>query len=235
MDMFDIYLDTAEPTEPSEIRLGETDLTKPTGQLSTGSLWIACNVAARATRRRSHVLALHRYCLSLELVGVRPFDLEPGRDVRNRRAHLEAEWVRLAAAIPVAYSGIEQLGLHLHGPCMRNDRWIADKRLELCQRLETAGVDPAASVVWYCRTPRRRVDRFADPQKFAMPKAEWASVRVRDMLIAIPDALALARDLRSQVTAHTLSPEVMALRIQDVAFVQSLLRELLTQVLKHPR
>jgi hypothetical protein len=203
-------------------------------RLWTPDIPLACKVAVRVSFSRHYSYALTKYSLSCWVFSTPGIDLDPSNSPNIRLSSFFEDHVRLATAIFLAYSAIEELDLHLkasESKPSRNEKgeWNPEVRRELEQRLAKAGIDLHEPFLWSIRGPQRRIERKRPPKPLSRPL--WGGWSVRDIYVNIVDALADASWLRSKVSAHGFSRLASSLSPYDVANVQHLARRLILETL----
>jgi hypothetical protein len=178
----------------------------------------ACRLAAAASMRRAYTYALALYGVSLSIHSNHPIDLEHYLPPGEHRSPIPHDHVRFAYAIVTAYAVLEQLGLALHGEAFQNGKWIPAKRADLEHRLVRAGLNLAEPALWQLRGGPTRLEARRRTQ--TLRKSEWAWGPVRDEDVAVVDAIADVRWLRSAVAAHDVKDLASLLSIYDVANAQ---------------
>ena len=190
--------------------------------LQTSGFPRACRLAAIASTKRAYTYALSLYQVSQSIHANHPMDLEHYLLPNQHRSQLPHDHVRFAYSIVTAYAVLEQLGLALNGPAFEYGKWIPEKRADLEQRLTRAGFNLAESALWHLRGGRTRLEMRRKTQ--ALRRADWASGRVRDEEVAVVDAIADLRSLRSGIAAHDVKDLACLLSVYDVANAQYLAR-----------
>ena len=182
----------------------------------------ACELAAKASRKRKYSYAIALYDVSQKLHANHPMDLHfdlRSVDIRSAALH---DHVRFGYSLVAAYAVLEQLGLALNGPAFKDGNWLPDKRAELENRLKLASVDLMTPMIWHLRGGRTTLElrRKTQPLK----KARWSGGRVRDEEVDVADAIADLRWLRSGVAAHDVKKLARLLSVFDVLNAQLLAR-----------
>jgi hypothetical protein len=139
--------------------------------------------------------------------------------------------VRLASAIMIAHSILEDFGLEVRAsssnPSRMNGAWNPSVQRGLEKRLIGAGIELDERIVWTVRGPRRRLDaRRPIPSR---GKYRWSRGWVRDCAVELVDAIAHVDWLREKVASRSvrciapdcldteLSVFMQRLRMQGVA------------------
>jgi hypothetical protein len=195
------------------------------GSVHTADLPVACHIAANASRDRRFVYAFALYRLSHAIHANAIMDLDPRYYPIQHRSTYAIDHARYAYAIVTAYAAVEQLGLGLNQQAFHEKRWIPSVRQELEQRLQEAGVNLRETVVWQLRGGKTRLEKGR--RRTLAQKAIWSFGKLRDEEIAVVDAIAELRFLRSGVAAHRMSDLARVLSVHDVANGQNLARRLL--------
>jgi hypothetical protein len=197
----------------------------------------ACGMAARASSRHSRTYALAKYAVSMQLFGVHGIDMDPSHARHMVVPCRPGGQVRLACALEIAYSIMEDLGLEIRArkdlPSRIGGEWNPPVRDDLLNRLRKAGVLTERPFHWMVRGPKTAVEaKRATPGGSREP---WTySVMVRDREIPLVDAILHADWLRDRVAAHAANRLTRSLSPYDVVNVQMLARSLLLDVLAHP-
>jgi hypothetical protein len=142
-----------------------------------------------------------------------------------------SDHVRMASAITLAYSAIEELQLEPvpkdNEPIKTATGWNEKARRDLDMRLRSSGVEIAEPLGWTRRGSQTRVHKAQ--RAAAGAKQPWTKGIVRDRAVAIEDALLEASWLRSKCTTHKYQKSTSSISMYDVANVQSLARRLLLE------
>lgn len=193
-------------------------------ELSARCFPLSCEVAAKASRKRSHVYALALYMQSQRLHCNHVMDLEPCRWPYEHRSPLPRDHARFAYAIVTAYAVLEQLGLEVRAsnqrPSMINGQWNPVVRADLEERLRRQNVDLTNTAIWCVRGARSRIEADRPPRR--VRRAPWAYRQVRDVEVELVDAINDLSWLRSRVSAHRLRDVVEILSVHDVSNAQYL-------------
>jgi hypothetical protein len=215
--------------EPRDV--GTTTHTK--SYMSKSGLLDACDLANRASRKRSSSYALHKLALSYQSSSPQMMDLHPGQSPRQFGVQTDPIYhVYLANAVTLAYSAIEELGLEIRSNSknpskMPDGTWNPVVKADLEKRLRTSGIDISKTHIWTLRGPQTRIERKRPPPSAGKPS--WSGGNVRDVNVRLIDALALASRLRSGTTTHRFSDTARSLTVYDAHNVQSLARHLIME------
>lgn len=207
------------------------------GGWSMSGFPLACRIAARVSRRLSLQYALAKLKLSCETASFHEIDLDPYHSESIPRWHRTEDHVRLATAIVLAYSVIEELALEVRAshknPSSINCQWNPVVKRELEDRLKRAGIDLSDPVVWSIRGGRSRLEAERPKHLFLRStRTPWTRWDIRDRHVEVVDAIGHASFLRSRVSSHRLKPAlVRMLSAYDVANVQHLARRLFLEPL----
>jgi len=202
------------------------------GYWSMDGFPLACRIVARLSHSLRHQYALAKFKLSSEYASFAWIDLDPSHSETIPRWHRAEDHVRLATAIVLAYSVLEELGLEVRAsaknPSSINGQWNPVVRKELEDRLERAGIDHSDPVVWNVRGGKSQLEAERPQYLYTKTKrTPWTRWSIRDRLVEIVDAIGHASFLRSKVSSHRLKPSwVRMLSAYDVANVQHLARRL---------
>lgn len=200
---------------------------------SMSGLIDACRLANRASRARNVAYAVHKLTLSYRSCSPYLMDLDPSESPRLFRVQADPIYhVYFANAVTLAYSAIEELGLEIRASAqnpskMPNGSWNPTVKTDLEQRLQSAGIDLSDDQLWTLRGPKTRIERNRPPPSVGKPS--WSRGSVRDVNVALIDALALASWLRSRTTTHRFSETTKSLTVYDAHNVQSLARRLIME------
>jgi hypothetical protein len=194
----------------------------------------ACQVAAKASRRKRWSYAITKYLFSVQLHSLPSVDLDPFRAPHFGVSPFLENHVAYGYAILAAYSALEDLGLEVRASADKPSRtggghWNPDVKADLEGRLTQAGINLDEPILWAIRGPVRKLDR----KRIVTPLelASWARGSVRDCEIAVVDAISHTSWLRDRVVAHAFTDLTKGLNSYDVTNVQRLLRRLLLESL----
>jgi hypothetical protein len=212
--------------------LEEEELNRARSRAYSGhNIPLACMVAAKTSFRRGHTYALFKLMLSYDLHCVHTMDLEPRYSLYLPKSPFADDHVRLAQSIVLAYGVLEELGLEIRAstskPSMRGGKWNPAVKTELEERLRRSRINLSETVLWLRRGPPTRLEGRRPPR--VISKAPWAYRNVRDVEVAVIDAIADVSWLRSKVAAHKLGDLAAVLRAYDVSNAQNLARRLLLE------
>jgi hypothetical protein len=139
--------------------------------------------------------------------------------------------VRMASAITLAYSAIEELQLEPrpigNKPVKTEAGWDQAAQGDLHRRLQSHGVDISDPLGWAKRGSQTRVHKSKRAAVGA--RQPWTKGIVRDMAVTVDDALLEASWLRSKCTTHKYQKATSSISMHDVANVQLLSRRLLLE------
>ena len=218
--------------EPFSIEPREAGTTSnTTSYMSKSGLLDACSLANHASHKRASSYALHKLALSYQSSSPHMMDLDPGESPRRFQVQTDPIYhVYLANAVTLAYSAIEELGLEIRANSMNPSKmpdgtWNPAVKADLEKRLQKSGIDIADTHIWTLRGPKTRIEKKRPPPSAGKPS--WSRGNVRDVLISLIDALALASWLRSGTTTHRFSDTARSLTVYDAHNIQSLARHLI--------
>jgi hypothetical protein len=161
-------------------------------------------------------------------------DLHPGESPRRFRVQTDPIYhVYLAnAVVTFAYSAIEELGLEICASSqnrskMPNGSWNPIVKTNLEGRLQKAHIDLSDDQIWTLRGPKTQIERERPPPSSGRPS--WSRGSMRDVNVALIDALALASWPRSRTTTHRFSETTRSLTVYGAHNVQSLARRLIME------
>jgi hypothetical protein len=194
------------------------------GPAASGKLTIAST---------SQSYAMHKLALSYRSAGAHHMEMHP----RYPRPEFGVQrdpmmHVRIASAITLAYSAIEEMQLEVRASSQNPSRlkdgsWNPVVRNELERRLLKAKIDIKDPFIWTLRGPKTRIERSR--QIPSIGKTKWTYGMVRDREVSIVDALAYASWLRSTTTTHRFTNVSKSLTVYDAYNVQFLARRLLME------
>lgn len=205
----------------------------PTRFLSKPGIPLACKIAAKASFRRKHVIALNKFFISSNLHATHWIDLDPGHSPNIPLSPFPQDHLKFAYAIMIAYSIVEELQLEIRAnqqnPTFINGRWNPTVKDDLERRLTEAGIDINQPISWNVRGAKKTLERRRPPK--AIAKAKWAYGLVRDCDIMLIDAISDLSWIRSKITAHKVDEDIKKLSVYDVANAQQLARRLILESL----
>jgi len=201
----------------------------------------AIRIAAKASRRRPDQYALVKFIFSLHDTYVDPADLRPDEhdyfhDEHRASSH-PADHILRTRAIVAAYGVIEEIGLEVRAtgkPSLLPGRtaWNPPVKKDLEARLLAAGVDIDRPVQWLVRDgPRRAIEKETRDRTFDPTAAPWKAGPVRDLQVAVIDAINVCSWMRSKVSAHKVSKYAATVTAVDVHNCQMVARRLLLESL----
>lgn len=202
--------------------------------IESSGFGLACQIAARASRRKALSYAVHSLAFSQGMACLHHMDLDPSH-WRHTPAvsRFYRDHVRFAYAIISAYAVLEQLNLEVRASSSRPSRpggkWNPIVRADLEERLRGQGVNLGETALWTVRGTPRRVERDRPTKALAAPEWKWG--RIRDQEVVLIDAIADLSWLRSKVAAHRVSELTTSLTPYDVTNGQYLARRLLLESL----
>jgi hypothetical protein len=207
------------------------------GHWATSGFPLACRIAVRVSYSLRLEYALAKFKLSSETASFGWIDLDPCHSETIPRWHRAEDHVRLATAIVLAYSVLEELELEVRAsarnPSSVKGQWNPVVKRELEDRLEQAGIDLSDPVVWSVRGGKSRLEAERPQHLYATStRTPWTRWDIRDRHVEVVDAIGHASFLRSKVSSHRLKPSwVRMLSAYDVANVQHLARRLFLETL----
>jgi len=223
-----VSLDT---TLIDERLLRDADKSRRIDTMAMGGIAEACGVAARASWRRSRAYAIGRLHFSMVFFSTHHMDRHPAYTEVMPKSQDPLMHVKFAEAIVLAYGAIEELGLNVKAspekPNTKNGQWNPPVLADLEGRLRSAGLDPYAAVLWEVRGRKTMLEtvRAAKAQR-RLPWTRWPDVR--DVDVALVDAIAHVSWLRSKVSADAAPHELRSvLSPYDVANAQHVAREVI--------
>lgn len=186
----------------------------------------AVSLAAKVSYKRKLILALLKYQFACEIHSNDLNDLYPEyfKLSKNPSDHL-----RIANAIVVFYSILEELGLEIRAnkdnPSKIDGKWNSKVKDELINRLVKSKINLNNKVNWHLRSTPTKIEKLNKPE--IVGKSKWAESKIRDSQIEIIDAIAYASWLRSKIASHKLNKAFTSLSIYDVANINHLTRKIL--------
>jgi len=235
MDDFQAY--PLNPQTTREMHPDEALMASLGPRLYVRNMPFACFMAARVSRLKRAQFALEKLKRSYMAFSTHHEDRDPRRPhaANTQRSSLIATQTAKAQAIQLAYSCIEELGLHVPAskecPSRAEDgTWNQVTLAKFERSLRNAGIDPQERILWDIRAPRNRLSRYMPKLQQTGIEAPWVRGAVRDKEIPIADAVDYVSRLRSQVAAHVLGRKnrlVSLLTLHDVANAQDVARRLL--------
>jgi hypothetical protein len=200
--------------------------------IARDSVIFGSEFAAALSKRKFRSSAAFKLKLSYKLASAHWMDLHPKYYPKSFGvSDAFSDHVKMASAITLAYSAIEELQLEPRSINKRQVRteagWDEAAKKDLDQRLELSGVDTAEPLGWTRRGSQTRVHRAQ--RAAAGAKQPWTKGIVRDRAVTVQDALLEASWLRSKCTTHRYQKATSSISMYDVANVQLLARRLLLE------
>lgn len=187
-------------------------------------------IAAKVSFRKKFYLSLLKYQLACELHSNDIMELYPKYYKLSRNP---ADHLRIANAIIIFYSIIEELGLEIranqNNPSKINGKWNPNVKAELEKRLIKSNIKIDANIDWVLRSTPTKIERLRKPP--LINKSNWAAFNVRDSKISLVDAIAQTSWLRSKIASHKLNEAYISLSIYDLFNVNFLVRRLLLETI----
>lgn len=174
------------------------------------------------------VYAIHKLSKSYETEAITPWSAHPHcGQIFEKHSGEFADHVRSSIAINLAFSAIEEMNLQVNSSRAK-PRWL-DKQYtwnppvlkDITSRLEKAGINPERTVDWVVRGDetelaiqpvRDRLSSYSDGQI------------VRDIELALPDAIHACSYFRNFMTAHAFGKDTPRLGPYEVYNVQQVAR-----------
>lgn len=199
---------------------------------SSPSTILGSLLAAKLSRGRTLTYSAFKLRLSYEIASTHWIELDPWHGAKKFSVSTGlADHVRLASAITLAYSAIEELQLEPRPqgkrPIMERGIWDVAALTNLRDRLKESSVDLDNTITWSARGSQTRIHRYSRFPKGA--KTPWTRGVVRDRSVTVEDALLAASWLRSKCSTHKYRDETRSMTMYDVANVQHLARRLLLE------
>lgn len=190
----------------------------------------AVKIAAKASFQMKFYLSLLKYQIGCEIHSNDLMDLYPEYTKISKNP---ADHLRIAYAVILFYSLIEELGLEIKAskeiPSRIGGRWNTLVKAELEERLKKSKIDLTKKIDWYLRSTPTKIEKLRKPD--IINKAPWSSYNIRDSEIQITDGIAYASWLRSKIASHKINQAFTSLSIYDLANVNHLVRRLLLESL----
>lgn len=191
---------------------------------------MAAKISANASYKKKNYLALLKYQLGCELHSNNLMDLYPEYFKLSKNP---ADHLRIAYAIILFYSVLEELGLEIRAssinPSKIKGSWNPLVKNDLAERLISSKIDVNEKLSWNIRSTPTKIEKLKKP--VVGNKAEWSSYSIRDSEIDIYEAILYASWLRSKIASHKLGAAFTSLSIYDVANINFLARHLLLSIL----
>ena len=212
--------------------LSSSDLYGQGNTASRDNVVFGCRFAAALSRRKYLTYSALKLALSYKVASAHWMEFHPRYYPKSFGvSNSPFDHVRMASAITLAYSAIEELQLEprpIGGrPVKTEAGWDEVARRDLQQRLKSAGVDSSDPLGWSRRGSPTRVHKSKRAATGA--KQPWTKGIVRDIAVAIEDALLEASWLRSKCATHKYQKATSSISMYDVANVQLLSRRLLLE------
>ena len=212
--------------------LSPNDLQGSDNTASRNNLVLGCRFAAALSRRKYLTYSAYKLTLSYKVASAHWMEFHPRYYPKNFGvSDSPFDHVRMASAITLAYSALEELQLEPrpigNKPVKTDAGWDATARGDLHRRLQSAGVDIGDPLGWARRGSQTRVHK--SKRAAAGAKQPWTKGVVRDRAVAVEDALLEASWLRSKCTTHRYQKATSSISMYDVANVQFLSRRLLLE------
>lgn len=199
---------------------------------------LACMIACKASFRKSYSYTLFKYQLGCFLHSNAIEDLNPRRSLYYKISPFADDKIRMAQAIILFYSVIEELELEVRASNQKQSfikgKWNPEVKKELEIRLKKAGINIDDESYWNLRSTPTKIERNLRNQKrlSLLDKAQWAYGYTRDSKIKVIDAILLTSWMRSCVASHKLSKSnglINSISIYDVHNANCLARRLLLE------
>jgi hypothetical protein len=200
---------------------------------SQSGIYAAARIAAKASNRKIYSNSLYKYFFACSQQSNYSIDLSPFHGEYQKLTRNPLDHIRYGYAILAHYSVIEELGLEIRAsnknPSKLGGDWNPRVKQDLETRLSKSRVNLSKRAFWNLRS---RPTRVHPKEKLVLAgRASWAKYSVRDSTIEIIDAISYLSWLRSKIIAHKLHDSYMSISIYDVANANSLVRQLLFDIL----
>ncbi len=190
----------------------------------------AIKIAAITSYQKKITLALLKYQLGCELHSNNLMDLYPEYFKLSKNP---ADHLRIAYAIILFYSVIEELGLEIRASNQKQSKiggkWNPVVKDHLEKRLKSARINTDEKLIWHLRSTPSKIERLKKP--LVGQKTEWASFSIRDSEMDVFEAILYASWLRSKIASHKLNAAFTSLSIYDVTNINFLANHLLLSII----
>ena len=207
--------------------------------LQTSGVQEACEVASKASFRRSTIYAIAKYHFSSSVCSVHLVDLDPAFATDTfPKLRRPIQSVQATTALVLAYGVIEELGLEVRSSAEKPSRlpdgtWNSVVKTDLETRLTKAGINIAEPINWQIRGQQTKLETGKPQQihRTATP-SPWARWTIRDRMVDVVDAIAHLSWLRSSISSHRLKASMVSLlTVYDITNGQFLARRLILESL----
>jgi hypothetical protein len=232
-DLFEVDDGVVVPRNRNRLEdLSPSDLQGSGNTASRNNVVMGCRFAAALSRRKYLTYSAFKLTLSYKVASAHWMEFHPRYYPKSFGvSDSPFDHVRMASAITLAYSAIEELQLEPrpigNKPVKTEAVWDEAARGDLHRRLQSAGVDISDPLGWARRGSQTRVHK--SKRAAAGAKQPWTRGVVRDRAVAVEDALLEASWLRSKCTTHRYQKATSSISMYDVANVQFLSRRLLLE------
>lgn len=232
-DLFQVDDGVVVPRNRNRLEdLSPDDLHSSGHTVSRNNVVFGCHLAASLSRRKFLTYSAFKLALSYKLASAHWMEFHPRCSPKNFGvSDSPVDHVRMASAITLAYSAIEELKLEPRAidkkPIKTEAGWDEVARGNLHKRLQSAGVDISDPIGWTKRGSKTRIHK--SNRAAAGSKQPWTKGAIRDINVAVEDALIEASWLRSKCTTHKYQKATSSISMYDVANVQLLSRRLLLE------
>ena len=212
--------------------LSPNDLQGSGHTVSRDNVVFGCRFAAGLSMRKSLTYSAFKLTLSYKIASAHWMEFHPRYYPKSFGvSDFPFDHVRMASAITLAYSAIEELQLEPrpigNKPVKTEAGWDQAAQGDLHRRLQSHGVDISDPLGWAKRGSQTRVHKSKRAAVGA--RQPWTKGIVRDMAVTVDDALLEASWLRSKCTTHKYQKATSSISMYDVANVQLLSRRLLLE------
>lgn len=222
-----------------EDKLEIFDFKAPSGPegYSDLNIYTACKIACKASFRKNYTYALTKYKLGSSLFSIPFIDLEPTHSEHIPLLKYESDHTRLAYAIIIFYSIIEELGLEIRAsaknPSFIKGEWNPTVKEDLEKRLKKSKINLSETYDWSLRSKPTKLEQclIKENRLKKEKKSSWSRGQIRDIEIDITNAISLASYLRSRVSSHKFRNFIKSISVYDVVNVTYLSRRLLLETL----
>lgn len=232
-DLFDVDDGVVIPRNRNRLEdLTASDIQGSGHTVSRDNVIFGCKLAAQLSRQRFLTYSGFKLKLSYKIASAHWMEFHPLYSPKSFSvSDSPFDHVRMASAITLAYSAIEELQLEprpiRNKPVKTEAGWDEVARADLHGRLQAAGVDIGEPLGWARRGSQTRVHKSKRAALGA--KQPWTKGTVRDAAVAIDDALLEASWLRSKCTTHKYQKATSSISMYDVSNIQLLARRLLLE------
>lgn len=194
-------------------------------------------LAAIASKNNKISNAIIKYQLSTQIYSQHDMDLH---EIDWKKTEYGYMQMRMAYAIIVAYSVIEELGLEIRASQKKpsvniNGQWNQEVLEDLLARLKKSNINIKRDVLWMNRGDETEIEKtrpikikklanYSGPSEY-----DKYFIEIKDAEVYIPEAIHYISYLRSKIASHSVEKKIFQLSVFDVANAQHLARRLLLE------